>query len=79
MSIDQIDQCLQEYVDCQRKQLSSKKHRQLIRFREEVEEGTLLNRLSSYGLTNEQVSRANGRANRKQMMSVPFRTNTYID
>jgi hypothetical protein len=65
LSSNEIDNILKEYVDCQRKQLSSKKHRQLIRFKEDFHEKQLLHTLSTYRLTNEQVSLEFQRKTRK--------------
>ena len=47
LSIDQIDHCLTEYVDCQRKYLTMRNKQQLVKFKDTVQEKDLFKATSS--------------------------------
>jgi hypothetical protein len=56
LTLDQIDRCLKEFVDCQRKYLSIRNTKQLIDFKNDMYEKDLYEMITAYHLTNDQVS-----------------------
>ncbi len=56
LTLDQIDHCLKEFVDCQRKYLSIRNTKQLIDFKNNLYEKDLYQMINAYHLTNDQVS-----------------------
>ncbi|CAF1139902.1 unnamed protein product [Rotaria sordida] len=56
LSLDRIDQYLNEFVDCQRNYLSTRNSRQLIKFNNDFHEKELFKTISGYRLTFDQVS-----------------------
>ena len=56
LSIDRIDHCLKEFVDCQRKYLSMRNTTELTKFKESMTDKDLSQALSTYQLTTNQVS-----------------------
>lgn len=51
LSLDQIDQCLKDYVHIQRKYLSTRNNDQLIKFKDHIHENDLCKTISTYRLT----------------------------
>jgi len=58
-SIDKIDHCLKEYVDCQRKYLTVRNKQQLVKFKDTVQEKDLSKATSSTGTTTNNQVRIN--------------------
>ena len=54
-SIEQIDHCLQGYVDCQRKYLTIRNKQQLVKFNDNIHEKDLFQIILSSRTTNNQV------------------------
>jgi Fic family protein len=56
LSIDQVDHCLKEYVDCQRKYLTMRNTQQLVKFKDTTQKKDLSKAISSTDtITNNQV------------------------
>ena len=56
VSFDNIDHCLKEYVDCQRKYLSTRNNKQLIKFKGDIKENELFESVTTYYPTIDHVS-----------------------
>ena len=55
ISLIQIDHCLKEFVNCQRKYLSIRNNNQLIKFKDHIQEKELFEIINAFHLTIDQV------------------------
>jgi hypothetical protein len=56
LSLDLIDPCLKEFVNCQRQYLSTKSNKQLIKFKDDTQETELFEIITTYYPNMDQVS-----------------------
>jgi len=56
LSLDQIDHGLKEFVNCQRKYLLTRNDKQLIKFKDNIEENELFEIITNYYPTIDQVN-----------------------
>jgi len=82
LSLNQLDPCLQEYVDCQRKYLYIRNKDQLIKFKDHIHQKDLFKAITTTTtpLTNNQVKKIQSiYSNFKKIFLYFSRTNSFID